>query len=266
MNDPLRLAFGTLTAVPIEPPTSLRAPVPGRAMALAPLTGLVPGTAAAAAGWLALRLGLSATVTAVIVVGLFELTTRGLHLDGLGDTADGLAASYQRERALEVMRRGDTGPTGLAAVVLVLLLQTTALAQVLGHAVQQFSPGATGQLRAVVIVIVIAVAARAAIPLACAQGVPAARPEGLGAAVAGSVSWARLALTLTVTALATAGGGLVAGFGWWAGPLAVLVVVTGAAALIRRAVQRFGGITGDVIGATVEIGVAASVLVLAALT
>jgi adenosylcobinamide-GDP ribazoletransferase len=178
VSDPLRLTFGTLTAVRVTPPTSLAAPVPGRAMALAPLAGLVPGISAAAAGWIGLRLGLSTSIIAVLTVGLFALTTRGLHLDGLADTADGLAASYHRERALEVMRRGDTGPTGLAAVVLVLLLQVAALEQVIGAALRQVPDGAAGQLRAMVVVIVVPVAARVAIPAACVRGVPAARSAG----------------------------------------------------------------------------------------
>ena len=263
MNDPMRLAFGTLTAIRIAPPTSLTPPIPGRAMALAPLAGLVPGLAAVAAGWLGLRLELTASVLAVVAIGLFALTTRGLHLDGLADTADGLAASYDRERALEIMRRGDTGPTGLAAVVLVLLLQAAGLAQVLAVAVQKSPAGAGGQLRASVVLIAVTVAARVAIPVACARGIPSARSEGLGATVAGSVGRITLGLVVAASALACSLGGWIAGYTWWAGPLAVMVVVATTALLVQRAVHRFGGITGDVIGAAVELGTAAAILAFA---
>ena len=263
VNDPLRLAFGTLTAVPVAPPTSLAPPTPGRAMALAPLAGLVPGLAAAAPVWLGLRLGLSSSVLAVIAIGVFALTTRGLHLDGLADTADGLAASYDRVRALEVMRRGDTGPTGLAAVVLVLLLQVTALAQVLAFAAQRSPAGAAGQVRACVVLIAVTVAARVAIPMACARGIPPARPEGLGATVAGSVGRITLGLVVAASAVACSLGGWIAGYAWWAGPLAVVAVVATTALLVQRAVHRFGGITGDVIGAAVELGTAAAILAFA---
>ena len=264
MNDPLRLAFGTLTAVRVPAPGSLESPVPGRAMALAPLAGLVPGGAAVLVGWLALRLELSTGVIAVLTVGLYALTTRGLHLDGLGDTADGLAASYHRDQALAVMRRGDTGPAGLAAVVLLLLLQTAVLAQVLALAVNRL-PGAGGQLRAMVVVLVVAVAARVAVPLACARGVPAARPEGLGATVAGTVARPGLALVLVGAAVGCSVGGAISGFSWWAGPLAVVLVSLSTALLVRRAVLRFGGITGDVLGAAVEIGTAGALLAFAVL-
>jgi adenosylcobinamide-GDP ribazoletransferase len=232
-------------------------------MSLAPLAGLVPGVAATAAGWLGLGLGLSTPVLAVLAVGLFALTTRGLHLDGLADTADGLAASYDRNRALEVMRRSDTGPTGLAAVVLTLLLQTATLAQVLAFAERGSQPGAAGRLHAVLVLLVVPVAARVSIPVACARGIPSARPEGLGATVAGSLDRVSLGLVVAVTALACSLGGWAGGFTWWAGPMAVATVVATTALLLQRAWHRFGGITGDVLGAAVEVGTTAALLALA---
>ena len=58
------------------------------------------------------------SVVAVLAVG-----TRALHLDGLADTVDGFGSGWDRERALAVMRRGDIGPMGVTALVLVLGLQ-----------------------------------------------------------------------------------------------------------------------------------------------
>src|SRR5205085_6995031 len=105
------------------------------------------------------------------------LASRGLHLDGLADTADGLASSYDRERALAVMRRGDVGPAGAATLGLVLLVQVAALADLV-------SPGGWS---AAVVPAVAVVLSRCVLALVCARGVPAARPEGLGATVASSV-------------------------------------------------------------------------------
>lgn len=264
MRDVFRLAIGTLTAARVSPPGSIEPPVPGRAMALAPLVGVIPGVAAAIAAWFAVILGFWPGLTAVIVVGMFALTTRGLHLDGLADTADGLAASYDREKALTVMRRGDTGPTGLAAVLLVLLLQCAALTQVLDAARLQVDDGPGAKARIVAVVVAVAIAARMAIPVTCLRGVPAARPEGLGATVAGSISPNSFGAALFTTAVVCSLIGLASGFDWWAGALAVAVVVTAAGLLVQRAVRRFGGITGDVIGAAVEIGTTAALLTLAA--
>jgi adenosylcobinamide-GDP ribazoletransferase len=264
MPDSLRLAVGTLTALPVSPPGSIESPVPGRAMALAPLVGVIPGAAAAIAAWAGLLVGFGPALIAVIVVGTFALITRGLHLDGLADTADGLAASYDRDKALTVMRRGDTGPTGLAAVVLVLLLQCAALAQVLSTAGIPFDRDAGTSARAVALVLAVAIAGRVAIPAVCLRGVPPARPEGLGATVAGSVGPGAAAATVIATAGACSVLGMISRFDWWAGVFAVAVVLAGTGLLVRRAVRRFGGITGDVIGAAVELGTAAALLALAA--
>jgi adenosylcobinamide-GDP ribazoletransferase len=247
--DAVRMALGTLTALPVPPPRRLDAPVPGRAMLLAPAAGLVPGLAALAAVAGADVAGLSPLVAATVGVATLALTTRGLHLDGLADTADGLAASYDRDRALAVMKRGDVGPAGLAAVVLVLFVQVAALAQAV----------AAGS----VAVLVAAVAARTAVPLVCARGVPAARPDGLGAAVAGSVARGRLAVCVAGTAVACAAASLVSDLPWWAGPAAVATGLAAAGVLLWRAVRRLGGMTGDVAGAAVETATTAALLTLA---
>ena len=112
---------------------------------------------------------------AAVAVTVLVLGTRAMHLDGLADTADGLSAGYDRERALEVMRRSDIGPSGVAAVTLALLLDVAALTTLL----------ATWRGAALAGVAVLRAAQLLA--WACARGVPSARPDGLGATVAGTV-------------------------------------------------------------------------------
>jgi len=258
--DAARLAIGTLTAVPVKPPSSLAAPVPGLAMALAPAAGLLPGGSGAVVAFAALRLGLHPPVVAILAIAVFALLTRALHLDGLADTADGFTASYDRDRALEVMRRGDSGPAGVVIIVVVLLLQVTAADQVL-TTVGTGSP--VDDLRACTVLVLAAVASRTAVPVLCRAGVAAARPEGMGATVAGSVHPPTLGVSLLACTGLCALLGLAAGFGWWTGPAAVLGTVVATLVLARRACRRLGGITGDVIGAGVEIGTAVALLVLA---
>jgi adenosylcobinamide-GDP ribazoletransferase len=69
----------------------------------------------------------SAGLLSVILVTLLTLATGGLHLDGVGDTFDGLGAGGDRDRILSVMDDSRTGVFGLIAIVLVLLLKIHAL-------------------------------------------------------------------------------------------------------------------------------------------
>jgi len=99
-------------------------------------------------------------------------------------------------------------------------------------------------------------AGRLAVPIACRRGVPAARPDGLGALVAFTVPrWVVGAAAVLVAAGAVAASG-------WRGPVAVAVALLLAYLLVGHAVRRFGGITGDVIGAAVEIATTAALVVL----
>ncbi len=237
----LRMAVGTLTVVPVRAPVVDRVTA-GRAMVLAPLVGLLLWLPVAALLWLAGEAGLSPLLAAALAVGLLALSTRAMHLDGLADTADGLGSGRPSEGALEVMRRGDVGPFGVVALLLVLLVQVAALAQLVtaGH-------GGLGVGAALVV-------SRLALPLACTHGVPAARTDGLGSAVAGSVSrpMALVAVLLAAAALAALAA-LAAGM--QADPVLPALTLLGLLAGLAvgaRAVRRLGGITGDVLGACVE--------------
>lgn len=252
MGDGLRLAVGTLTVLRVPPPAVVDARSARAAMLLAPVAGLLPAGAAALVVLAADAARLSPLAGALAALAAAAWLTRGLHLDGLADTADGLAAGYDRERALTVMRRGDVGPAGAVTLVLAVGLQAAALDTVGGGPV-----GAAAALVGLG-------AARAVLPLACVRGVPAARPDGLGAAVTGTVP--RWAAALVAVAVAAAAGAVTAALG--AGPLpgaaAALAGLTAAAALLARCVRRLGGTTGDVLGAGVEVAATAALLVLAA--
>jgi adenosylcobinamide-GDP ribazoletransferase len=219
------------------------------AVALAPLVGLALGTVVGAGGIGVRALGAPVTVAGAVAVALGVLLTRALHLDGLADTVDGLGSYRGRAEALEIMRRPDIGPFGVAAIVLVLLLQTTAAAAVLGRSWPFALAG-------------IATAAgtgRLAVTWACHRRVPAARPDGLGALVAGTVGWPVLVACSLVVLIA----GLAAVPGRpWQGPLAVLVGLAAALGLVWHAVRRLGGITGDVLGACVEVSTTVALLVI----
>jgi adenosylcobinamide-GDP ribazoletransferase len=187
---------------------------------------------------------------AALAVALLALATGGLHLDGLADTADGLGSRRPADQALEIMRRPDAGPLGVATLVLVLLIQVCALASL-----PRGWPGAAGLVLA-------AVTSRVAVVLA--TGSPSARPSGFGALVAGRTSAVARAATVAGLLGAVVAAGLALG-GVAAAARGVLAAVAGlAVAGLLRAVarRRLGGMTGDVFGAVIELSTATVLLVL----
>jgi adenosylcobinamide-GDP ribazoletransferase len=242
----LRLAVTLLTAIPLPgrgaAPTRRTA---GAAMAWAPVVGLLLGAAAAAVLELAARWGHTGPLlAAVLAVAALALLTRGLHLDGLADLADGLGSRRPAEAALAIMKRSDIGPFGVVTLVLTLAVQVAALAQA-----QALGRGAPAAVAA-------AVAGRLSLTWACRRGVPAARGSGLGALVAGTVPRA-IPVLLTAASLAAC-------FAF--GPVVMIAVAAGlgvSLAVTALAVRRLGGITGDVLGALVEITTAVCLLVTA---
>ena len=189
---------------------------------------------------------------AALATALLALLTGGLHLDGLADTADGLGSRRPAPQALDIMRRPDVGPMGVAALVLLLLIQVAALA-----AVPRISLAAAALVLA-------AVTARVAVVLA--TGSPAARPGGFGALVAGQTPAADRELAVALLGCAVAAAGLAAG-GWALAARGLAAMAAGLLAgwLVRLVTaRRLGGMTGDVFGAILEVSTTA-VLVTCAL-
>ncbi len=162
-------------------------------------------------------------------------THSGLHLDGLADTADGLGSGKPAEDALRIMKQSDIGPFGVLALVFVVLGQVAALAQLYGDSWGAVRSGRSSRGRC-------SVGADSRRP----GGVPAARPEGLGAAVAGVVP-VRSAVGLVV-GVVVVGGVCGWGLGVYGVVPAVVVALVVAELLLRHCRRRFGGVTGDVFG------------------
>jgi adenosylcobinamide-GDP ribazoletransferase len=230
-----------LTALPI--PAASEAGDLGHAAAWFPLIGLVLG------GLLALAALGTDTVTppsvaAVLLVALWALLTGGLHLDGLGDALDGLGGGFGRDEALRLMRTGGIGAYGAGGIVLVLALKIA----VLGNLPQDLLWRG----------LILAPALGRAAPVLLARLCRPARPEGAGQA---------FSLSVGVPALAIAGGtGLAAALGllgaWGLVPLFAAGLVTAIFAAYLR--WRLGGLTGDCLGALVEVTEAIVLTVLAA--
>ncbi len=241
LSDSFRLAIGTLSTLPVPPPRVVNQRVAGRAMLLAPAVLL--GPALLLGCFTAVGAGLAGPplVVAALGLGLLGWLNRGLHLDGLADTADGLAASYDPQRSLEVMRTPEVGAAGAATLALVLLAQAGALAELLRWGWRGSGCGALA-----------VVGSRVALAVACAGPGPA-QQQGLGASVAASVRWWQAGLLVLGVGLGLSAMGFFLGAPPALGLVAVVAGALSTCALLWRCGGRLGGITGDVLGAGVEL-------------
>lgn len=258
MIDAIRLSLSWMTVLPVGRAGAPDTRAAARAMTALPLVGLVCGLVATAAAHGAHAMGAGALLSGVVGVAAVLAVTRAMHVDALADTADGLGSYAGPERAREIMRSGSVGPMGAAVLVMVLLAEVAALGALVDG----------GSWLAPVTAFVVA---RCLPVVQLRSGLPAASETGFGALVAGTQPPAVIASTGVLAALAGAG---LAGTGWgvgsdwpawswWAplaGAVAGLVAYAAAAGFARHAVRRLGGISGDVLGATIEAGTAVALI------
>lgn len=226
MND-FRVALGLLTIVPVR----YREPISARALAWYPLVGLLVGITLAIAQF-SLRLVLPDLIVAVFIVALWTILTGGLHLDGFADACDALFAVTTRERRLEILRDMHLGTFGTTGLILILLLKVTTLSS---------APLAP--------IFLAPILGRWAIVFAATF--PLARREGMAATfIAG--------LTRREIFIATMFAAIVAGLGGWLGFAAFSVGIATTWVIAQLALNRLGGLTGDIYGMiceSVEVGV-----------
>jgi adenosylcobinamide-GDP ribazoletransferase len=224
------LAVTFLTRVPL----SRRSDSGGLARAIPwfPVVGALVG-AAVAGVYAAASTGLPPLTAATIAIGSGILITGALHEDGLGDSADALVGGWTREERLRILRDPRLGTYGVSAVAISVLLRVSVLS-----ALDPWEAAA-------------ALVAAHALARAAATGLlgvlPPATDEGLGAGYARAVTRGQVLVAVLVSAAL----GSVA-IGVLALP-AFAAAVAGAASVGFAARRRFGGLTGDVLGAAEQI-------------
>jgi len=234
----LRLALSFLTVLPVAPATVVEKGELGRIAAFFPATGWLLGGLLLGGAWVAERIGLNALVTAAVLVAFEAWLTRGLHLDGFADVCDGLGGSDNAERRLAIMKDSATGAFGVSGLICLLLIKTSCLSVLVADA--------SGN--AILLAATPAAARLAMAGLAYKSVYP--RSQGTGHAFVGKVRGSDL-LVGGITALPIF-------FAGWAGLVAVVSSHLPAFWLRRKAHRAFGGVTGDVLGASCEMGEAAA--------
>lgn len=263
LRDGLRLGGGTFTRMPVTPPQVVNTATGRVALLSAPMWGLLLGVMAGAVvgslWWWLGREGSPALAAsglcAVIGVAALAWLSRGLHLDGLADTCDGFASMRRDQQAVAIMRDPHLGALGAAGLVLVLLIQVSALAVVVERA---------GPWEVIGLLAAVGVISRGVLPWVSRSGTPGT-DSGLGRVVVGSATPPEAGLVLGLAGLAGAALLVWTGTGVVGAVAAVGAAVVAAVVLRRAACERFGAVTGDVLGAVVETS-ATAVLVVAALS
>jgi adenosylcobinamide-GDP ribazoletransferase len=238
------VALQFLTILPLPFPARWDERDLGRSMAWFPAAGLTLGLMLAGldrlAGWVFPR-----GITDLLLVVFLTAVTGALHLDGLADVSDGIAARGGRERFLAVMKDSHTGAVGAAAVSLSLLLKYVALLNV--------PEGAkTGAL------LLFPMAGRYA-QVAFTAGSLRARADGLGSLFVGTAGRTEI---LVATAVSLSAAWLLLGLSGLCIFLGVLLL---AWMLKKWFHRRLGGITGDTIGCTSELNEILALLLITAL-
>jgi len=228
-------AWQFLTAIPLSRSTHDAKPEElAASMSWYPVVGCLLGMLLAAVD-MALAQVFSSQVTNIVVILCLVALTRGLHQDGLADMADGLAGGRTPQARLAIMRDGRIGAIGATGLFLALGLRYAGL-------------NAVPAGEHIALLIGMPVVGRWAMVVG-AFHVTYARPEGgLAQPFLAHVSWPHLCL-----ATITAGLALTLLLGPWAALCCLLIGTI----LVRLSTawfhHMFGGVTGDLLGATNEI-------------
>ncbi|HIJ91571.1 MAG: adenosylcobinamide-GDP ribazoletransferase [Desulfobulbaceae bacterium] len=231
-----KIAIAFLTILPVRLPAELPADRLRRSAAFFPLAGWLIGGVLAGCAWFFVWAGLPPLVSAVLLATVGAWLTRGLHLDGLADLLDGLGGGQTPEQRLAIMKDSATGAFGVIGLVLLLVLKIACLAAL-------FANGGEPLFFAL---FAAPVAARWAMAT-LASGTQYPRDKGTGHAFVGKVGMGELAL----------GTLLLAPLIWWhwsAGLIILCCAALPAFWLRLKAPKVLGGITGDVLGASCELG------------
>lgn len=241
-------ALNWLSILPIRGASTFDRITGTRVMASLPVVGVVFGVfTAVLLGVLGLIgvLGVAPFLAAVLVVIMWELLNRMMHLDGLADVADALGSYAPPERAREILADPHTGLMGFSAVLFSLLVQVAAVTALID--------GQAGWL-----VCFIPALSRLGGQVIARVGRTPLSPTGFGAMVVGTVRLWWVAVWLVALGAAAVGVAVGAGDVAWAWIVAVAGVIAcgGSEWAGRHFSRRFGGINGDCIGAGIHLSAA----------
>lgn len=238
----LKQALSLLTILPAGDMAIPESGDTGRAALWFPFIGVLIGFITAV-GWGIFKLLVPIFPADVLTLFLWVMLTGALHLDGLADCCDGLLCAAPREKRLKIMADPHIGTFGVAGLIMALGLKFSAL--------YSLPPQST-----FFILIFAACLSRWTILLMAKQ--PLARNEGMAADMAAGLEKRYIIAAGIIPMVLMAAGG------WKAVICTVLALIT-AIGIYTLARKRIGGVTGDVLGLTIEVSEIVILLTYAAL-
>lgn len=179
-------------------------------------------------------LPISSFVRSALIIVLSAYLTRGFHLDGLCDVADGFGGGWTKEATLRIMRDSSVGAFALITLVCTLLIQVFVIAELL-----QFLP----------LLVFVPLLGRTMVVIATSLSSYARQGEGTASALVRQSSTRhmvgpliQLAIFLTLLFFLESPSFLPA-----CSASLFALLMTGS--LMRMSKKRIGGVTGDVLGA-----------------
>lgn len=228
---PFWIALQFLTVLPIELKRIPTAKQNGQSLLFYPLVGLLIGLILFGLSILLVKLPI--ILVAIIILVIWIWLTGGLHLDGLADTADAWVGGFgDRERTLKIMKDPSCGPIGVLSLVIVCLMKFSALYVLLEQRLSAF-------------LILIPMLGRS-VPLFLFLTTRYVRANGLGRSITDSIpktlAWMVFVITLALLCALR-----------WMGLVALISCLLLLVYLRFLFIKRIGGITGDTVGAAIEL-------------
>ncbi|MCE1271264.1 MAG: adenosylcobinamide-GDP ribazoletransferase [Acinetobacter sp.] len=225
------IALQFLTVLPIELKTMPSAKQNGQAILFYPFVGLLIGLVLLGVSLILVKLPI--LLIASIILVLWISLTGGLHLDGLADTADAWVGGFgDPERTLKIMKDPSCGPIGVLSLVAVCLLKFAALYVLLEQHLNTF-------------LILVPMLGRS-VPLFLFLTTAYVRDKGLGRSITDFIpkklTWTVFVITTTLLCVFK-----------WLGLVTFIFFITVLFYLRALFIKRIGGITGDTVGAAIEL-------------
>jgi adenosylcobinamide-GDP ribazoletransferase len=233
INKRIVLMLQFFTRIPINITIEATVTDFGKGLVFAPLIGLIIGAILAGLGY-GMGIILPRPVAAALIIIFYIIITGGLHLDGLGDTFDGIFSNRSKERVLEIMRDSRVGTNAVLAVFSVLLIDYAVLLCISSKYLFWT-------------ILLMPVAGRIGSIVGAAVSVYARSGEGLGKSFIDCCGKAELAWGLLIYFIIN-----ILTLQHWIWIICIIPPIT-AFIFVKGLGRKIGGATGDVLGAVCEL-------------